>query len=574
MFSPYSSIKRLIDLKYAYCYRDTEGFCVSVDGLYNMTDAINYNILESIPLKNRSAVSNGEMNTTSLQNSKGTSKKELGSHAAHINIKKLSSAYKVSFRYLRGAYTPFDATKGVGIPSGPSSPSGDKPGGSVPGAGPGSVCSTPQRATPDHNQSQNQSPVTTTPPATPPVSSVPAVPQTPLNQRTSPALQRTSPAASRSTSPATAMHMNTNMTGTSVPGTGPGYTVIHHPDDIIDDVSSVLDFHTSREAFPLYYDSPKIVTDMQVGADACVLILVTLIKLQVSEKGKIFVSMQYGSDSPTACNYYGLCPVHTLESSPFYMGSNIPSGFLEEKSDFDYCYVNTGTFQVPLFMGVVPSAVLESDTPYKKLCSMLRKQNNKDAKCHALAVEQNKSKSKSWLGGFFNRNKTKTSNSVVPDTTGGMELETREETEEENLNFNQEKSEEDPMKLRLTSGASVLLRMSDARLYSFNNSHIGHDYTITPDTTFINDILNYYSTSYSTYSSGGSGMLGLGSGSASKRKKIHAELKKLFQYESMKFDDEENLKKNLPATVVSGRSLWRKATDIYTKNVLEFHENN
>ena len=95
VFSPYSSIKRLIDLKYAYCYRDTEGFCVSVDGLYNMTDAINYNILESIPLKNRSAVSNGEMNTTSLQNSKGTSKKELGSHAAHINIKKHKIQYTV-----------------------------------------------------------------------------------------------------------------------------------------------------------------------------------------------------------------------------------------------------------------------------------------------------------------------------------------------------------------------------------------------------------------------------------------------------------------------------------------------
>lgn len=532
VFSPYHHVTRLIDLSYAYCYKDSEGFCVSVDGLYNMTASINYSIVESSLLKKQSAVVNGEIKNPPVH-SQGTSRKEIGTHAA--NIKKLSSAYKVSFRYLRGAYTPFDAEAAGGHCNNNSALPNQCPKAGVNNlSNKEFACSTPQRnSSVSTNQlPPSQIPFSTTPEAASPPTQMQSTPQSSAEARqntntNSPGvqLQRTSPAVSRSTSP-----VNVNPDGSS--------SVVHHPDDIIDDVSTALDFYTSKEAFPLYYDAPKIVADMQLGTDACVLIIVTLIKLQVSEKGKIFVSMQYGSDSPAACNYYGLCPVHTLRASPYFMSASTPKEFLEEKSDFDNCYVNMGTFQVPLFMGTIPQEVLQSDTPYKTLCSMIRKQNARDAMLHAAAIEENKPKT--WFGALFR--KPKASNVIVPDTD--------------------EDTKEELQRVKLTTGASVLLRMSDARLYAFNNPHIGQDFTVTPNSCFVEDMIGYYSRHYGSVSV------------ASRRKKIDEELNKLFKYDPMKFDDDENLKKKLPAAVVSGRSLWSKVTEIYTNNVLDFHESN
>ena len=114
--------------------------------------------------------------------------------------------------------------------------------------------------------------------------------------------------------------------------------------------------------------------------------------------------------------------------------------------------------------------------------------------------------------------------------------------------------------IRLSYGASVIMKMQDARITPICASRISDDTHLTSlNTNYLKEILSTYSYA---------------SAVPVQSMKINALYRALlaeFQYDPMRFDAIHNMKVALPKTVISGRSVWNKVTNIYIQALQDYY---
>jgi len=106
-----------------------------------------------------------------------------------------------------------------------------------------------------------------------------------------------------------------------------------NPRYILDDVSQNWDFASSTARCPVYTDDLKLISNMQLAANACVLLIVTRVDVTFTTDASYDLKMPFRQPHRS---WWGLLPLRTR--SPFYS----PEGSRLEDRDFDGAFVNAG----------------------------------------------------------------------------------------------------------------------------------------------------------------------------------------------------------------------------------------
>mmetsp|Transcript_24492 Transcript_24492/g.36015 ORF Transcript_24492/g.36015 Transcript_24492/m.36015 type:complete len:664 (+) Transcript_24492:202-2193(+) len=213
------------------------------------------------------------------------------------------------------------------------------------------------------------------------------------------------------------------------------------PKYVFDDVSRFWDLAASTTRCPVYVDDFKDTSGMDLGPEACVLLIVTQVDIIFESSTSFDLHMPFLDPKRT---WWGILPLRL--DSPFYA----PEGSLLEDKEFDGAFANSGTHQVPLFEGVPPATIIESTDPLSSLLDILKELEPEDSVGCVCCVSS-------------------------VDTAV--------------------KPAEDIVLSK--SGASAIVRVVDAKMLRFCNLHIKVDGSITPETSTLNKILTAQSGSKS-----------------------------------------------------------------------------
>ncbi|CAE7758151.1 unnamed protein product, partial [Symbiodinium microadriaticum] len=211
-----------------------------------------------------------------------------------------------------------------------------------------------------------------------------------------------------------------------------------NPKFIVDDVSRFVDFDASSEMCPVYVDEFTSLSHMDLGPLACLLVLVSRVDVTYNKDSSFDLNMPLRHPERS---WWGILPLRV--ESPFYA----PEGSAVAESEFDGAFVNSGTHQVPLFRGLCPMEVVSSPNPYRTVLKMLRQnQPVQSAGCFC-------------MGSMY------MSVGVAPGLVDEFEQPVLSE-----------------------SGASAIVRVTDARMVSFAHNHVKVDLQ-SLDTSCLNEML-------------------------------------------------------------------------------------
>ena len=240
-----------------------------------------------------------------------------------------------------------------------------------------------------------------------------------------------------------------------------------HPDSVLDDVSASVDFGHPCSS-PAFLDAPRLAAGMQLGPHACALVLITKVVLEVSADSKVFVSVNYHSDS---YSYWGLLPLRA--NSPFRWSLDAPPSLVG--GDADGCFARFGTFQIPVFCGRCPPEILRSARPWDTLTELVTRQQEREV---ARWAAMDRARPFFSFGGRVGQAQ------VAPEAPA---------EEETGAGAGAGPGPGGPSHVSLSSGASILIKVSDARMAAFAPTHIARDPSLTPDAALLDPLLRLYS---------------------------------------------------------------------------------